>query len=367
MQAEVTSILADGVQVHGRREPIAFDYLVIATGSSYAFPGKVAETDSSKAISLYNDLQQQIQRSKEILIIGGGAVGIELAGEIATDFRDKEITLVHNQPTVLQPKVFQEKFYARIQEALVRLNVKLIFNDTIQLSAGRDQPALNYIEGRRTYVTEKNKRNITADLAFICTGARVNNKSLINGPLRSALQPQTGRLIVNNYLQVDGYERIFAIGDICDKEPKFAYIATDQANYVAKLISLMDKKKPYPKEYQGHSYPLMALTIGRQGGVGQLPTKGGAVIGKCARADQMRRSRPSLGDFMMRMIKSKDLFTSRYRSALNHSSDNQAENKEAYSDQLDSMQSIMSLTEQDARDLLAGLPARQLEPGQDYI
>ena len=69
----------------------------------------------------------------------------------------------------------------------------------------------------------------------------------------------------------------------------------------------------------------------------------------------------------MKLIKSKDLFTSRYRSALNYSSENQSENKDAYSGKLDSMQSIMSLTEQDARDLLAGLPARELEAGQDFI
>ncbi len=52
---------------------------------------------------------------------------------------------------------------------------------------------------------------------------------------------------------------------------------------------------------------------------------------------------------------------------MNYNSDNQLENKSAYSNKLHSVQSILSFTEQDARDLLAGLPAKELEPGQEFI
>ncbi len=273
------SITKDGIQVHGRNEPIRFDYLVIATGSSYAFPGKIAELEGSKAIGLYNNLQEKIQQAQKILIIGGGAVGVELAGEIATDFPEKDVTLVHSQPTLLQPKIFQDKMYTGIEEKLTKLNVKIILNDRIELPKNNDNQHVNYIEGRKTYVTQRTKTNIVADLTFLCTGARVNNKSILNGPLKSKINSQTGRLIVNNYLQVDGFENIFAIGDISDKEGKMAYFAGEQADYVGKLIPLIEKKKPYPKEYQGHVYPGMFLSLGRNGGIGQLPMKGGTVVG----------------------------------------------------------------------------------------
>jgi NADH dehydrogenase FAD-containing subunit len=276
VQAEVISISDDSIRVHGRNEPIHFDYLVIATGSSYAFPGKVAAVESSKAINLYDTLREKIEKSHQILIIGGGPVGVELAGEIATDFPGKDITLVHSQTTLIQPNVFNEKFYIQAQEKLEKLNVKIILNDRIELSNSKD---LNYIEGKKTYTTQKSKTNITADLTFICTGTRINNKSLLNSPFKSKINPQTGRIIVNNYLQVDGYENIFAIGDISDKESKLAYFAAEQGEYVAKLIPLLQRKKPYPKEYQSHLYPGMFLTIGRNGGVGQLPIKSGTVVG----------------------------------------------------------------------------------------
>jgi NADH dehydrogenase FAD-containing subunit len=249
---------------------------VIATGSSYAFSGKVAEIERSKSIDLYNNLREKIEKSQQILIIGGGAVGAELAAEIATDFPGKEITLVHNQTTLIQPNIYQEKCYARSQEHLEKLNVKIIFNDRIEIP---NHQHLNYIEGKQTYTTQRSKTNITADLAFICTGAHVNNKSVLNSPLKSKINLRTGRILVNNYLQVDGFENIFAIGDISDKEAKFGYFAGEQGEYVAKLISLIQRNKPYPKEYQIHANPAMFLSIGRNGGVGQLPNKSGTIVG----------------------------------------------------------------------------------------
>ncbi|CAF2723537.1 unnamed protein product [Rotaria sp. Silwood2] len=349
VQAEVISISSDSVQVYGRNEPISFDYLVIATGSSYAFPGKIAEVEITQAVNLYNNIQEKVKQSQQILVIGGGPVGVELAGEIATDFPEKEITIVHSQPTLLQPKIFNGKVYTNLQEQLEKLNVKIILNDRIQLSNNQH---INYIEGKETYLTENTKTSITADLTFLCTGAHVNNRSLLNSSLKSKVNPQTGRIIVNNYLQVDDYENIFAIGDISDKEDKFAFLADAQAEYVAKIIPLIEKKKSYPKEYHTHVNRAILLSVGRNGGVGQLPTKSGIAVGSC----------------IVKHFKSKDMFASRYRSAMNYNnSENQSENKPAYLNKLDSVQSILSFSEEDARNLLAGLPAKELEPGQDFI
>lgn len=276
----MTSISPNSVSVHGRHDPIHFDYLIIATGSSYAFPGKIAEPQLDKAIEMYEKLREKIDRAENILVIGGGPVGVELASEIATDFPRKSVTLVHNQSTLLIPGVFNEKLYPRLYEQMEKLNVKMILDDRIPLGNAQTQQTLNYIEGKKTFVTERTQQSITADLTFICIGAHVNNKSLINGPLKSKIDPQSGRIIVNNYFQVDGYENIFAVGDIAEKEDKFAFLAGEQAKYVAKLIPLIHQKKSYPKEYQVHTNRAIFLSVGRNSGIGQLPTKGGMLLGK---------------------------------------------------------------------------------------
>jgi len=74
-----------------------------------------------------------------------------------------------------------------------------------------------------------------------------------------------------------------------------------------------------------------------------------------------------LGNFLVRLLKSKDLFISRFRSELNYKSDSESDSKANYLSKLDTIQSILTLSEQDARELLAGLPAKELEPGQDFI
>ena len=61
------------------------------------------------------------------------------------------------------------------------------------------------------------------------------------------------------------------------------------------------------------------------------------------------------------------MLTGRLRGLLNYKSDSQEENKSAYSNKIESVQSILSFSEDDARKLLAGLPAKELEPGQDFI
>lgn len=43
MQGEVTEVTQDEVRLNGDKPAIKFDYLVIATGSSYAFPCKLTK------------------------------------------------------------------------------------------------------------------------------------------------------------------------------------------------------------------------------------------------------------------------------------------------------------------------------------
>ena len=52
-----------------------------------------------------------------MVIIGGGAVGVELVGEIAETFPDKHVTLVHSGDHLVT-KEFGEKFVSQIESAI---------------------------------------------------------------------------------------------------------------------------------------------------------------------------------------------------------------------------------------------------------
>ena len=76
---------------------------------------------------------------------------------------------------------------------------------------------------------------------------------------------------------------------------------------------------------------------------------------------------PRLGSFPVKHLKSKNLFVSRYRGEMNYKSDNSTENKSAYLDRLQSMQTMLSISEDDAQELLKGLPTHEVEPGQNFV
>ena len=44
----------------------------------------------------------KIKSSSSVLIIGGGRMGVELAGEIAADYPEKNVTLIHDGPRLLE-------------------------------------------------------------------------------------------------------------------------------------------------------------------------------------------------------------------------------------------------------------------------
>ena len=71
VQATATKITDKEVYLFGREKPIEFEYLVIATGSSYAFPAKVALPDLVNVGPKYEEINNAIKDANHITIVGG--------------------------------------------------------------------------------------------------------------------------------------------------------------------------------------------------------------------------------------------------------------------------------------------------------
>lgn len=65
---------------------VPFDFLVISTGTVYNGPSR-----RDDRVKEYEAEAAKLQIATSVLIVGGGPVGVELAGEIATDFPDKKV------------------------------------------------------------------------------------------------------------------------------------------------------------------------------------------------------------------------------------------------------------------------------------
>ncbi|KAH8918819.1 FAD/NAD(P)-binding domain-containing protein [Atractiella rhizophila] len=251
-------ILEAGVQgfESGR---IPYAYLVIGTGSQYNAPCRPPkEAKSIEDVKAYlRGLQEEVKRAKSVLVVGGGPVGIEFAGEVRSRYPKKPITLVSAAKTLLSPSGMDEKpkLASNLADQLKKQDIDLVFNERLDIS-GLSTGLLDQGE----IFTLTNGQTITADFVFLATG----NKASV--PILEGYRPdavsKNGRAAVSPTLQLKGSNNIFVVGDATDvKELKTSPLIA--ANIVASIKSLPLKEyTPGP--------PQMAVTIGTKGGAGVL-------------------------------------------------------------------------------------------------
>lgn len=247
--------LADG-------QRIAFDYAAICTGSAYS--GIIGYADSvtaSERIAALKRENERIQNAKDVLIIGGGPVGLELAGEIATDFPNKHVTLVHSQATLLPD--LKASVGKNTERNLKELNVQLILSDKVMKDSGADGQ----------YKTEKGK-SITADLVYWCVGAKPNT-DFLRQDLSSCLDA-SGRVQVDDSFRVLSQGNLFALGDASNiAENKLAFFARKHGELTAKNIKKLikagkDSAPSLDKWKPNMGMKMLLVSLGRNRGTGQV-------------------------------------------------------------------------------------------------
>jgi len=70
-----------------------------------------------------------VKASKTIVIIGGGATGVEIAAEYTSAYQDKEVTVVNSNNQLVAP--FAERTQLHFQELLTNQHrIKLVLGKT---------------------------------------------------------------------------------------------------------------------------------------------------------------------------------------------------------------------------------------------
>ena len=258
---------------------LKFDALVLATGSNYPFPAKMASDLVTEAEAEVRLVNERVAQAKSILLIGAGPVGIELAGEIANLYPGKTVTLIDPGERLLP--AFNPKLGEQLHSGLRGMGVKVLLGERLVKMPTASNATQTVQPSMQTYLTEKGTR-IEADLHFLCFGMQMNT---------GYLQPHFGNLLderkqvkVNSYLQVQGYKNIFAIGDIVNTgEPKLITTADAHANLVAENLRRLAANKPDLVEYHPKTAATVVVPLGTTGGAVQLPLgKNGIVLGAWA-------------------------------------------------------------------------------------
>ncbi|KAF3760026.1 FAD/NAD(P)-binding domain-containing protein [Cryphonectria parasitica EP155] len=250
-QDTVVEVTEDGSVRLASGEVLSCEFLVFATGTSSPRPSKVASADKHGACEELRATQHSVLEAQSIAVVGGGAVGVELATDIASFYPDKRVTLFHSRDRLMVG--YGERLHERTMEGMrdlkieTRLGVRPKFMAVDVDGAGKEMQALQLPNG--------SVENF--DLVIPCTGQKPNS-GLLRDVLPDAVDSASGRIRVHPTLQIDsstgGIDHWFALGDVADtKGPKMGRAAMMQAQVVAGNIMTMIKGsrprqvyKPWP-------------------------------------------------------------------------------------------------------------------------
>jgi NADH:ubiquinone reductase (H+-translocating) len=273
------AIMSDGENLH-------YDYLILANGvntSYFGTPGAYEYAYSmysrSQALRIRDELFTRLEQAAadqgsdeiRVVIVGGGATGVEMAGALA-ELRDQAlkdaypeidpsgitITLVHRGGELLKSFAPRLGRYAvrmlRKRGVVLRLNtgVEEVLRDGVKVAGGEFIPA---------------------EQVIWATGVAAHKEVGRWG------MPQThgGRIQINDDLRVKGQDRIFAVGDIAAQDKPLAQLAQPAlqgGKHAGEQIVRLMSGKP-TEEFKYFDKGTMA-TIGTNAAVAQL--RGGLTL-----------------------------------------------------------------------------------------
>ena len=258
---------------------INYDILIICLGASTKyFNIKGAKENSlplrsvADASLIYDKVSEIIKSNNnhDIVIVGGGATGVSLGGALSDLIKDSgktnsiSIKIIEALPTILSG--WDERLVKKVNEVL---NEKGI---TIMTST-----AVSGVENDGNSISVNQGSNIHSSLTIWTAGAKGYDLSI--DP--EVEKTKDGKIIVNEFCQIDRYPNIFSIGDISAVKhengklyPPLAQIAIREAKYLSNIIPkyFLDSSSDFVKglvdEKFEYSIKVQLISLGNDDYVG---------------------------------------------------------------------------------------------------
>jgi NADH dehydrogenase len=267
----------------------SYDYLIVATGCTTNFFGNKNVEASAfpmkstpEAIALRNRIllsfedaldapPEELEGIMNIVIVGGGPTGVELAGSLAEmkqkilpkdypdmDFSQLNIYLIEGGPSTLGPMTPASQ--KKSQQYLEDFGVKVVLNSVVKDYDGK--------------VATLADGSILPTRTLIWAAGVVGN---VPPGIPKESTVRGGRIKVDPMCRIEGLQDVFAIGDIAYMEtpewpkghPQLGNVAVNQGKHLAKnLRHLLDGKPELPFKYKN---PGTMATVGKRRAVVDLP------------------------------------------------------------------------------------------------
>lgn len=249
----------------------AGDLAVLCTGTAYGNPVLRADRGSqTDRITDFSATHDQLKSAKSVLIIGGGPIGVEIAGEIIESLPGIKITIAEMADRILAGTSAKAAKIAA--DFLTGHGVEILTGAKLTPDHGPDGPA---IQGPGI-ARGTDGGEIPYDAIIWCIGGRPNTGFMAEH-FADALNAE-GRIRVAPNLLVAGQSGLMAIGDITDlDENKMAWHVAGAVKTAARNIRTLAKGASADtlKSYKPKTGdPSMVVTLGAAGGVAHLPLFG---------------------------------------------------------------------------------------------
>jgi len=211
------------------KETVDFDYLIMAAGTRTFFPEAIEGLNNSEDIKklhraiffkqsfekqLFEKISDEVKRCNDthIVVVGAGLSGVEIAAEMAFNSNkffkrgnfacdNLKITLVSSSPTILPG----------------------LSKDVINMSHKRLKDlGINVVTGSRMEKCDE-------EYIYLTNGTKISQSFIVfAGGIEASKITEVldvnmngrGQIIVNEYMQTDKYENIFAVGDMGEIKDK---------------------------------------------------------------------------------------------------------------------------------------------------
>eukprot|EP00961_Rhodomonas_salina_P264791 3578997-Rhodomonas_salina.1 len=152
---QVQEISDGGVRVvlaNKQTSQIKADGVVVATGSKYnsSWMKNNEGLNKDEWLAKMTQLRAAIANAKHVMVIGGGVTGVEVAGEIATEF-DAKVTVVHKGAWLMNTSESVHRTTMAAIEA-VPGTIDVVFNDTVDATETLGEA------GPKSYTTAKGRK-----------------------------------------------------------------------------------------------------------------------------------------------------------------------------------------------------------------
>ncbi|KAG1729446.1 hypothetical protein EDB19DRAFT_1938550, partial [Suillus lakei] len=225
VQATITSIdkhriiLSPNLPDHeSQQSSLDFDYAIYALGSHLPSPidlwshqeeGGVKPSleppnitpyrgTKSEGISSLRERQKRVEAAMSVLVVGGGALGIQFASDIAAVYPQKHVTLLHSRRRLL-PK-FDDVMHEEALQGLQELNVRVILGERLDFESLQYTSATKGSSEPRV-VRTLSGQELSADLLLLCTG-QIPNTGLLRDMDPRTVAPDTGLASVLRTMQL---------------------------------------------------------------------------------------------------------------------------------------------------------------------